>query len=245
NAIAGKSNGEYIVRSWHDYIGNEGIRRPPPWPKWVLPINTKLIEKILNRRMIGKLRPRDSYNFPDLYANFDFPLCIAPEVNLPCCRLLSFWKKHSDDVCEAAQWIVPNPCLECGEGGWVKTDRNACERIWLIIEFDKYSFEEQTKLLFWLERAHAEWDLSMIVYSGGKSLHGWFSCVGMAEHREIVRFFKIATSLGCDKMMRSSVQYTRFPLGINSKTKRLQEIRHLNEEALEVHKANLIERMKY
>src|SRR4029077_9693968 len=131
NAIAGKSNGEYIVRSWHDYIGNEGIRRPPAWPKWVLPINTKLIEKILNRRMIGKLRPRDSYNFPDLYANFDFPLCIAPEVNLPCCRLLSFWKKHSDDVCEAAQWIVPNPCLECGEGGWVKTDRNACERIWL------------------------------------------------------------------------------------------------------------------
>jgi hypothetical protein len=240
--VDGKSNFRSLIPpEWRNWHSNAGIKRPPPWSKWVRPLDRKLVNRIINTRLIGRLRPKMKYDFGDLFANYDFPICLAPEVNQPYCQRLSVWLKHRD-VLPAVQWMVPNPCLECGVGGWVKSDRNADERIWVIIEFDRYSPEEQTKLLFWLDRAHAEWELSMIVYSGGKSLHGWFSCVDMLEHREIVRFFRVATTLGCDFMMRSSVQYTRFPGGINRRTQREQAILHWNQEAIDLHKENLARR---
>lgn len=229
---------------WQDSPGSDGIRRPPEWSKWVLPFDERLRTRILSRPFKGKLQPRNNLVLADLYGNYDFILCLAPEVNQLKARSLSYWQSHLKNL-EEIQWIVPNPCLRVGDGGDVKTDRNAGERIWLIIEFDYGTLEEQTKLLFWLERAHAEWDLAMIVYSGGKSLHGWFSCVGMAEHLEIVRFFRVATSLGCDRMMRSSVQYTRFPLGINRKTKRMQEIKHWNDEVIALHCEKLKRRLEW
>lgn len=123
----------------------------------------------------------------------------------------------------------------------MKTDENAGERFWLIIEFDSGTLEDQSKLLWWLSRIGEEWELALIVYSGGKSLHGWFSCVGREERGEIFKFFRLATTLGCDKMMRSSVQYTRVPLGTNQKTGQRQSILHWSEEAISEHQRKVKE----
>jgi hypothetical protein len=218
-----------------DYSNDESIRKPPPASKWQLPVNRRLIAKILGRCW-PSLKPRGRFDLGELYAGFNYTLCLAAEVNLPKAQPLRDWQEHSS----SAQWVVPNPFLRCGEGKGVKTDENAGERIWLIIEFDQGKLEDQAKLLLWLNRIDAEFELAMIVYSGGKSLHGWFSCVDKSEHREIFNFFRRATALGCDRSMRSSVQYTRMPLGMNSRTGRRQEIWHWSEEAISEHTQRLI-----
>ena len=225
--------------SWYQrYLETDVVQRPPPAAKWKAPVDEGLIRFALGRIKQLKLKPRDRFSLEDLFV-FNFPICIAKTVNRPVAKHLEDWQLAE---LRQSQWMVPNPCMECGEGGGIKNYTNAGERIWLIIEFDCYTLEEQAKLLCWLDRRGGiEWQLAMIVFSGSKSLHGWFSSVGKDENKEIVKFFKLATRLGCDRAMASSVQYTRFPLGWNTKTKRRQEILHWNERAFREHQEQLEE----
>lgn len=237
-----EGNGDRAVLHWEEQeeaIGNEGICRPPPANKWQLPVDERLIAKILSRAT-PKLKPRTYFNLGELYAGYNFNICVAKEVNQPQARPLRFWQDRWS--LWEIQWMVPNPFLKCGEGKGVKTDENAGERLWLIIEFDRGTLEEQAKLLMWLDRTDAEWELAMIVFSGSRSLHGWFSCVDKSE-QEIFKFFRQATRLGCDRSMRSSVQYTRMPLGWNSKTDQRQQIVHWSNEGITFHNQLLIEYM--
>lgn len=208
---------------------------------WKTDLDRKLIDGIVNRRRLERLRPREALDIAELFGRCNFKICIAKEINNPNVKTLNYWRERPKRLANM-QWIVPNPFLKCGEGGGIKTLANAAERIWLIIEFDSMSLEEQSKLLLWLGATQVGWDLAMIVYSGGKSLHGWYSCVGKSEYKETVQFFRLATSLGCDRMMRTSVQYTRLPLGINAKTKQPQSIWHWNEDAIVIHNQKLKER---
>lgn len=220
-----------------------GLKRSPAASKWQLPVEEALIQKILSKPLRGRLRPWPEghpFDLGSLYAELNYRLCLTQHVWDPQVRLLRHWQRVG---IEDLQWMVPNPFLRCGSGGRFKTDRNAGERIWLIIEFDQpggaNGLEEQAKLLRWLDwMGGNDWDLAMVVYSGGKSLHGWFSCVGRSE-KESCRFFKGATTLGCDRMMRSSVQYTRVPGGTNFKTGRRQSIMHYDEVVIAEHQCRL------
>jgi hypothetical protein len=228
---------------WLAQAPSLGIRRPPAAHKWIADPDPRLVKHVFGKigeKDLSRLVPRDALDIGELFGNINFPVCLAREVNRPVAKPLRQWQRQEEEL-RAGQWMVPNPCLRCGEGGGVKSDKNAGERLWLIIEFDQWTIEEQAKLLLWLNKIDAEWDLSLIVFSGSKSLHGWFSTVGKSERREILRFFKLACRLGCDRAMRSSVQYTRMPLGVNAKTKRIQEILHLDEDALEMHAKRLKE----
>jgi hypothetical protein len=55
--------------------------------------------------------------------------------------------------------------------------------------------------------------LAVAVYSGGKSLHGWFHCAGIAEER-VLRFFRYAVSLGADPANWTRSQFARMPDGM-------------------------------
>lgn len=198
---------------------------------WKADRDQKLIDGILRRRRFERLRPRKHLDIADLFAGYNFNVCVAREVNHPKIETLFHWRRSN---LNEMQWMVPNPFVRRGSESGIKTLANVAERIWIIIEFDSMTLEEQSKLLVWLGATQIDWDLAMIVYSGGKSLHGWFSCAGKLE-REIVKFFRLANSLGCDPMMRIAVQYTRLPLGLNAKTNREQSIWHWNQSAILLH----------
>jgi hypothetical protein len=61
--------------------------------------------------------------------------------------------------------------------------------------------------------------LALVVYSGGKSLHGWFYCAGVAEEK-IFRFMQYASSLGADPANRTRSQFARMPDGLRENGRR-------------------------
>jgi len=54
--------------------------------------------------------------------------------------------------------------------------------------------------------------LVLVVHSGNKSLHGWFSCRGQSDERQ-AKFFRYAASLGADPRTWSKSQFVRMPDG--------------------------------
>jgi hypothetical protein len=68
--------------------------------------------------------------------------------------------------------------------------------------------------------------LAVAVYGGGKSLHGWFYCAGIAEQR-VLRLFRYAVSLGADPANRNRSQFTRMPGGLRENGRR-QTVYFLN-----------------
>jgi hypothetical protein len=68
--------------------------------------------------------------------------------------------------------------------------------------------------------------LAMAVHSGGKSLHGWFYCAGIAEEK-VLGFFGYAVSLGADSANWNRSQFARMPDGLRENGKR-QTVYFLN-----------------
>ena len=61
--------------------------------------------------------------------------------------------------------------------------------------------------------------LALVVYSGGKSLHGWFPCAGTPED-ELRDFMHYACQLGADSKTWTSSQFVRMPDGVRRDTAR-------------------------
>jgi hypothetical protein len=61
--------------------------------------------------------------------------------------------------------------------------------------------------------------LALAVYSGGKSLHGWFYCAEVAEEKAS-RFFRYAVSLAADRANWNPSQFARMPNGLRENGKR-------------------------
>jgi hypothetical protein len=97
-----------------------------------------------NGRTLSREAPPFHFNLGMLFANRNLPLCVAKHVYQPEVRTLRQWQR--EDLSKT-QWLVPNLFIECGLGGRFKTDRNAGDRIWLIVEFDHHTIEEQGRLL--------------------------------------------------------------------------------------------------
>jgi hypothetical protein len=90
----------------------------------------------------------------------------------------------------------------------------------LIIEFDAGTLAEHAACLRWLSRAMR---LELVVWSGGKSLHGWFDVRGRVEE-QAAAFFVEAVRVGADARLWSPCQFVRLPAGINSRTGRIQKV---------------------
>ncbi len=131
------------------------------------------------------------------------------------------------------QLIVPSPMSKVrgvkkdGSGESEHSLDNTGPRCFLIVEFDEGSIDEHACLLYHLAK-HAP--LVMAVFSGSKSLHGWFFAQGQPEEK-LQRFMRYAVQLGADKATWNRSQFVRMPDGLRDNGKR-QSVYFFNPEPL-------------
>ena len=71
---------------------------------------------------------------------------------------------------------------------------------------------------------------ALILHSGGKSLHGWYPCVGVDEAR-LNRFMRYAVSVGADPATWNRCQFVRMPEGLRRPNQIRQETHYFNPAA--------------
>jgi hypothetical protein len=130
------------------------------------------------------------------------------------------------------QFIVPSPMTK--DVGMTKDGKrsrhtldNTGPRRFLVTEFDKGTFDEQAAILAHLGNYAP---LAMIVYSGSKSLHGWFF-VQVQPDSKIESLFLYAVSLGADRATWTRSQFVRLPDGQRNNGKR-QEVIYFNPQTV-------------
>ncbi len=105
---------------------------------------------------------------------------------------------------------------------------NTGPRRFLVVEFDQGGVDEHAAILLHLAENGAP--LALVVYSGSKSLHGWFYCSGQPEER-LRRFMRYAVSLGADTATWARLQFVRMPDGTRDNGKR-QTVYFFNPEVV-------------
>lgn len=120
-----------------------------------------------------------------------------------------------------AQFVCPNPMR--GSSGLTKDGRpsmrcqsNVSVRRWVVVEFDDPALckAQQAKIASVLARGLP---LKLVVDSGGKSLHCWFSCEGV-EEQAVAKFFWLACALGADPSRWDPCGWVRMPGGLRRKS---------------------------
>ena len=105
---------------------------------------------------------------------------------------------------------------------------NTGARRFLICEFDSGTADEHAAILIHLA-GYAP--LVCVVYSGGKSCHGWFYVHGQTDTK-VEKFFRFAVSLGADDATWTRSQFVRMPDGTRDNGKR-QTVYFTNFKPLE------------
>ena len=131
--------------------------------------------------------------------------------------------------------IVPSPMS--APSGITKDGRtsqhtlsNTGPRRYLVTEFDSGTADEQAALIMHLA-AYAP--LVLVLSSGGKSIHAWWNCVGVAEADQL-QFFRYAVSLGADPATWCRSQFVRLPQGWREDKKTLQQVYYYDPDNLPV-----------
>jgi hypothetical protein len=88
---------------------------------------------------------------------------------------------------------------------------NVQSPLFLNLEFDKASSENQLKILWWLKTVR-KWNLISITWSGGKSWHGLFD-VREVETDRLTRMRDLAQRLGACPKSLTATAWVRFPGG--------------------------------
>jgi len=129
--------------------------------------------------------------------------------------------------------IVPSPMS--AQKGLTKqgklsfhSEANTGPRRFLVVEFDGGSLDQQAAILWHLARFAP---LTLVVFSGSKSCHGWFFCADEHEDK-LKRFFDYAHSLGADSRMWGRSQFARMPDGERSDGKTSGALRVAGIEAV-------------
>ena len=71
---------------------------------------------------------------------------------------------------------------------------------------------------------------ALVVYSGGKSLHAWFPCMGIADYI-LKPFMRHAVQMGADRATWSRCQFVRMPGGLRDNGTR-QTVHYFNPGVL-------------
>jgi len=103
---------------------------------------------------------------------------------------------------------------------------NTGPRRFLVIEADDHGSQDQQAARIWYLAKYAP--LAVVVFSGGKSLHGWFFCSGVDESL-LKRFFGLAICLGFDSATWIRSQFVRIPDGMRENGNR-QTVLYFNPE---------------
>ena len=105
---------------------------------------------------------------------------------------------------------------------------NTGERRFLVCEFDSGTIDEHAAVLLHLA-GYAP--LVCAVFSGRKSLHGWFFVHRQPEEK-VLKFFRYAVSVGADPRTWTRSQFVRLPDGTRSSGER-QTVFFLNFKPME------------
>jgi hypothetical protein len=159
-------------------------------------------------------------------------LCFGSAVNSCLTKPREWWRGRESDF----QFIVPNPMTKEVE---LKTDGKGSQRCldntgsrrFLVIEFDITDggawgpyvqnwknagitkIDTNVALLIELAtKGLPRLPLALAVHSGGKSMHGWFSCGGINDE-QLRPFMRRAVRLGADKATWTRCQFVRMPDG--------------------------------
>lgn len=153
------------------------------------------------------------------------------------CR--GFWTSSMQRLIDSnlggTELIVPSPMtaihgLTKKEKRSMHTLANTGPRRYLVTEFDSGTPDEQSAII-WHLRKYAP--LVMVLRSGGKSLHGWWACVGVDEAK-LLEFFRYAVSLGADPATWTRSQFVRIPQGWRADKQALQQVLYFNPSKLPV-----------
>jgi hypothetical protein len=228
-------------------VMSDGYRRRrglTPEKEWVNKVDEQLVERALKKKLPRltpiKIGGKEKENLLcKLYGGLNFNLCISRgSWEYSNTQPINWWLKR--DLSKYSHMIA-TPFRVQGTGGRYRRFEVAGERMWLIIEFDQGSIEEQLRKLFWLDQISPRWALTLAVWSGHRSVHGWFFCYGYRE-QTVKEFFLTATKIGADGALRRSVQITRLPMGTNLTTGERQEILHLEEREMIANRKIILER---
>ena len=164
---------------------------------------------------------------PDFYLRELFDegelVCLGLEMNRP----VTITREEAIDYVQsfAIPYIVPSPMVSLDgmtEDGEIspRTKANTGKRRFLVVEFDYSDSNSQLAFHFWL---NSFIPCCFIVYSGGKSFHGWYYVEPLAEP-EVKGFFEKAVKIGADRVTWSKCQLCRLPAGKNIKSKKKQTV---------------------
>jgi hypothetical protein len=122
---------------------------------------------------------------------------------------------------EKLSHIVPNPMTDkygLTQDGKIsqRTSKNTGPRRFLVYESDGLNKDTQAAVLLHLAELAP---LTLVVDSGGKSLHGWFYCQGSRDELARKLFVKICL-LGGDPALWTKSQMVRMPGGLRDNGKR-------------------------
>jgi hypothetical protein len=155
-------------------------------------------------------------------------LCCAKSVKISFTKLKSEWcGKLANNT-----YIVPS--VMTGRTGHTQEGKvsarsltNTGERRFLVIEQDMGTYDEQAAVLLHLAE---EAPLALVVFSGRRSLHGWFYCAGQSEER-LYQFMRRAVAVGADRATWIRSQLVRMPDGTRDDGNR-QRIFYFNPEVI-------------
>jgi hypothetical protein len=216
--------------AWRPDGSPNAVPAPKPWPD----PDPALRARILRETGVGNYPwdvPKEASHAEEIID------ALFPKSALLCCG----YSKTRFDTKPRDAWrgqlaeqalIVPNVMTSLkgkvqGKDQWsAHTLDNTGVRQFLVVEFDHGALDEQSALIVHLAGFAP---LACTVFSGAKSVHGWFYCFGQPEPR-VRAFFAYALRLGADDRMWSRCQFARMPDGKRDNG-RQQTCLFLNPEA--------------
>lgn len=168
------------------------LNTPIPFPEKPLDIST---EQVIDRLFPGN------------------PLiCAAQDTRSAITQEREAWRGKE----AALQFIVANPMTaktgfnQSGKPSHRCQDNATKRRRYLVIEFDRGEITHQAAILASL--ATQQVPLILVIWSGNKSLHGWFDVQRLNEYQKY-RFFRHAAFLGADTTLWDPSKLVRMPGG--------------------------------
>ena len=171
--------------------------------------------------------------FVDALFPADSLLCVAGEQYDAITAVRPLLRGYLEDL----QFIVPSPMSAVT--GWTQNGAvserclaNTGKRRFLVTEFDlgPDTLDIQANLIWHLKEL--EMPLSLVLWSGSKSLHAWWFVEGQSEDPDdgtsLFHFFRYATHLGADRVTWLRCQFVRLPEGWNKRTQRRQTVHYFD-----------------
>jgi hypothetical protein len=156
-------------------------------------------------------------------------LCLAASKERSVTQPRSFFSGSE----EQRQFIVPNEMsseLGMNQAGRMTTrsNDNVGPQVYQVIEFDSGTLDEQAKIHLHLKSLGVP--LVMVVFSGSKSLHGWYR-VNRIGGANLAKFLHYSAALGADRATYVPCQLVRTPNAIRDPGGAKQEVMYLDPEA--------------